>query len=142
MITILHADDHPMMRTTMRQIIKGCVPNARVDEANNGMTTLEMIAKNDYDLIVLDISMPSTNTAHLAYKILAARPDTRILLFTGHSEFIYAQKYLQLGVLGYVTKDADLGDIENAIKTVMKGKRYLCTELTSLFNITGGMERA
>jgi two-component system, NarL family, invasion response regulator UvrY len=132
MIMILHVDDHPVLRTTMKQIIKGCVPRAHIDGANNGETALEMVAQKNYDLILLDISMPGTNTVHLARKILEDRHDTRILLFTGNSEFIYAKKYLQLGVLGYITKDASLHDIEDAIKTVMKGERYACPALSSI----------
>jgi two-component system, NarL family, invasion response regulator UvrY len=132
MTTILHVDDHPVIKAAMKHLIKGCVPHAKVDEAHNMDSTLERISGKEYDMILLDISMQGTDTMHLVREILAARPGLKILMFTGHNEDIYAKEYFQIGIRGYITKDADIEDIEKAITTVLRGELYASPELTAI----------
>jgi len=121
------------MRSTIKTLIKGCVPNARVDEAYDGDSTLKKVAQNDYDLIVLGISLPGTDSYTLTSEILRAKPSTKILIFTRHAECVYAKKYIQMGALGYIMKDASIKEIEKAINVVLSGKRYISEALRHIF---------
>jgi two-component system, NarL family, invasion response regulator UvrY len=133
MTTILHTHNYPLMRSTIKTLIKGCVPHARVDEAHDGDSTLEKLAQNDYDLILMGISLPGTDSFTLISDILLAKPSIKILIFSRHAEAVYAKKYLQLGAMGYLMKDASIIEIGKAINMVLSGKRYISDALTDIF---------
>jgi two-component system, NarL family, invasion response regulator UvrY len=129
---ILHADDHPMIRAGLKTIIEGYVPNVIVDEACDGDSAFNKIKKENYDLVILDVSMPGTDSFGLISNILAIKPETRILMFSMHGEDMYAKRYFQLGVKGYVNKEAPVTDIENAISIILNDRKYMSTYMTQL----------
>jgi Response regulator containing a CheY-like receiver domain and an HTH DNA-binding domain len=130
MIKILLADDHVIIRAGLKIYIKNIIPHSQIDEAYNGDSTFEMIKQYDYALIVLDINMPATDSFGLVSNIIALKPDSKILMFSMNSEEIYAKKYLNLGALGYISKDASSDEIRQAINNVMDNKRYISPSLT------------
>jgi two-component system invasion response regulator UvrY len=130
MIKILLADDHVIIRAGLSIYIKNIIPHADVEEAGDGDSTFEMIKNDEYALIILDINMPATDSFGLLSNILAIKPKSKILMFSMNSEEIYAKKYLSLGALGYVGKDASSEEIREAIINVMNNKRYISPSLT------------
>lgn len=130
MIKILLADDHVIIRAGLKIYIKNIIPHSDIDEAYDGDSTFEQIKQNDYALIILDINMPATDSFGLVSNILAIKPDSKILMFSMNSEEIYAKKYLGLGALGYISKDASSDEIRLAINNVMNNKRYISPSLT------------
>lgn len=130
MIKILLADDHLIIRAGLKIYIKNIIPHADIDEAHDGDSTFEKVKWNDYALIVLDINMPATDSFGLVSNILAVKPEAKILMFSMNSEEIYAKKYLNLGALGYISKDASSDEIRQAIHNVMDNKRYISPSLT------------
>ena len=141
MTKILLADDHTVIREGLKTYIQNIMPRSKIDEAQDGDSAFEKIKRNDYALIILDINMPATDFFGLVINILAAKPTSKILIFSMNPEAIFAKKYLQLGVLGYLSKKASIDEIKQAIKDVINNKRYLSPLLTEMFTrIALGME--
>jgi two-component system, NarL family, invasion response regulator UvrY len=132
MKSILHADDHPMIRTAIRIMIESHLPETSFDEACDGDSAFEKIRNKDYDLVILDVSMPGTDSLGLIGNILAEKPETKILMLSMNAEEAYAKKYFKSGAMGYITKDAPLEQIEEAVSTVLNNKKYTSPYLTQI----------
>jgi two-component system, NarL family, invasion response regulator UvrY len=130
MINILLADDHAIIRAGLKTYIQNIIPHSSIEEAYDGDSTFEKIKNNDYALVILDINMPATDSFGLVSNILAVKPDSKILMFSMNSEEIFAKKYLNIGALGYLNKDASADEIKHAINNVMSNKRYISPTLT------------
>ena len=133
MTNILLVDDHAIIRTGLNIYIKTIIPFAVIDDASDGDTAFEKIKKNDYDLLILDVNMPGTDSFGLINNIMAIKPDSKILMISMNAEEIYAKKYLKLGAKGYISKDAPEAEIKTAIETVLNNKRYISSSLSQAF---------
>jgi two-component system, NarL family, invasion response regulator UvrY len=129
MINILIADDHETLRTGLKIFISDFIDHSVVDEAWDGDTTFKKIKEKDYQLIILDVNMPGRESFTLVGDILSLKPKTNILIFTMNPEDLYAKKYLQLGVKGYLNKTATEKEIKKAIDNVINSKRYISSAL-------------
>src|ERR1039457_4786247 len=118
-ITILHADDHQMIRAALKRMLEDYLPGVHVDQAIDGNSAFEKVKKNNYDMIVLDVTMPNTDSFGLVSNILAIKPKSKILMFSVNTGEVYVKKYIQSGVMGYIHKDAPLEQIEKAVSTVL-----------------------
>lgn len=136
MIRILLADDHAIIRAGLKTYIQSIIPDSLIEETYDGNSTFEKIKLNDYALIILDINMPATDSLGLVSNILAVKPDSKILMFSMNSEEIFAKKYLNIGALGYLNKDASANEIKQAIDNVMNNKRYISSSLTQALTDT------
>ena len=129
MQNILLADDHVIIRSGIKMMIENFLPQSKIDEAGDGNAVLEKIKANEYDLIILDVNMPNTDSFGLISNILAVRPDAKILMFSMNSEEMYAKRYLKMGALGYIRKDKEESEIKKAMMAVMNNTRYLSREM-------------
>jgi DNA-binding NarL/FixJ family response regulator len=111
-------------------IIDNFLPHCNIHEAEDGNSAFEKIKQNDYDLQMLDVNMPNTDSFGLISNILALKPGSKILMFSMNSEEIYAKRYLKMGAMGYLRKDASNDEIKKAITTVLNNKRYMSAELS------------
>lgn len=132
MPNFLIVDDHSIIICAIKTIIGDFLPYSSFDEACDGDTGFRKIKANNYDLVILDINMPNTDSFGLVNNILALKPGTKILIFSMNSEEVYAKRYFRMGVMGYIKKDALPVEIENAITTVLKNKKYVSTRLRQL----------
>ena len=132
---ILIADDHHIVRTGLIYLIKAEFLQAEIDECRDGNGAWEKIQANVYDLVILDISMPSTDSFTLLRNIFALRPSQKILILTMSSEDIYAKKYLQLGVKGFINKEASPAEIRKAIVCILNNKRYMSSRIKDTLTI-------
>ena len=132
MTNILLADDHSVIRTGMKLIIKNFLPHSNIDEANDGNSTFEKIKANDYDLLILDVNMPDTDSFGLVQNILTLKPTMKILMFSMNDEETYAKRYLKMGVMGYIKKDEPETEIKKAIATVLNNKKYISPALSQI----------
>src|SRR5687768_15189856 len=131
MIKILLTDDHSVIREGMKRVIESFLPDCSIDEAYNGTSALEKVHSTEYDLIILDVNMPETDSLEVVRKIIAYAPSMKILMFSMNEEEIFGKRYLFAGAMGYVKKDAPSDEIRNAILTVLGNKKYMSTKLTS-----------
>lgn len=132
MTKILLADDHAIIRQGLKILIEKIVPHSEIDEAWDGESAFRKIKKNDYDVIILDVTMPDTDSFGLVVNIISFKPESKILMFSMNPEEIYAKKYLQLGAKGYLPKDSSEDEIKKAISLVIDNKKYISASLKEI----------
>jgi len=143
MIKVLIADDHKIFRKGLRQTIDD-QPDMRVTgEAVDGHQALEQIRTDQFDVAVLDISMPGPTIFELIEHARLDRPHFPILVLTMHPEEQYAVRLLKAGASGYLTKDADEGTLAAAIRKAFKGGKYISSALAEqlALSLENGFER-
>jgi len=131
---VLIADDHTIVRSGIKLIIKDLLPSTVFDEASNGDEVISYVKKNDYEMIVLDINMPGTDSITLVTNLFAYREQCKILIYTMNPEELYAKRYLKLGVLGYLNKESRAEEIRRAITCVLNGDLYVSKQLKKDLN--------
>jgi DNA-binding NarL/FixJ family response regulator len=134
MSRVLLADDHTIVRAGMKLIIQELLPSAVFHEAFNGDQVIAFAKKHDYELIVLDINMPDTDSISLVTNLFAYREHSKILIYSMNSEDLYAKRFLQLGVLGYLNKESGSDEIRKAVASVLKGEIYVSKKLRKTLN--------
>lgn len=129
MPNLLLVDDHSIIRTGLRLIIENFLSHTNIDEAYDGDSAFEKVKQNDYDLVILDINMPNTDSFCLLSNLIACKPDIKILMFSMNDEDIYAKRYLQMGAMGYLKKDEPECEIRKAITTILSNKKFMSERL-------------
>ena len=136
MIRVLIADDHTLVREGLRQLLDG-TPDIRVaGEAVNGDEALALVKENDYDLAVLDMSMPGIAGLELIKRIRLEKPRLRLLVLSMHGEAQYAARALKAGASGYLTKDSASAQLVGAIRKVAGGGVHI-SEAAAAQLVTG-----
>lgn len=130
---ILLVDDHFIIRSGLTQLIQNFLAHAEIDEAPDGDLAFEKIKQYDYDLVLMDINMPDTDSFGLLSSILSFKPATKIIMFSMNAEEVYAKRYLQMGAMGYLRKDAPGSEIKKAIDMVLDNRRYISVELSQIY---------
>ncbi len=129
MIKVLIADDHPVVRQGIKQILAEDEEIGECGEARNSLEVLDQIRKNSWDVIILDITMPGRGGLDTLKEIKSERPKLPVLILSIHPEDQYAVRALKAGAAGYLTKESAPDDLLNAIKKVFKGGKYISTTL-------------
>jgi DNA-binding NarL/FixJ family response regulator len=127
---ILLIDDHYIVTTGLKMVIESFLAHSKIDTANDGDSAFQKIKNNNYDLIIIDINMPNTDSLGFIDNILSLRPETKIIMFSMNAEDIYAKRYFKMGAMGYLRKDAPIDEIKKAIGNVLNNKRYMSPELS------------
>ncbi len=125
MINILVADDHPVIRQGITRILEETPDISVSAEADSGSAVLEKVMQSNFDLILLDISMPNRDGMDIIKELKIIRPNIPVLVLTVHSEIGYAMRMLEAGASGYLTKDKAPSELINAIRTVARGGTYV-----------------
>lgn len=129
MIRILVADDHAVVRQGVKQILADVSDMAVKDEAQNGSETLEKVLQHDYDVVLLDISMPGRSGLEVLEDIKNQRPKLAVLILSMHPEEQYALRALRAGASGYLTKASAPQELIGAIRKVAGGGKYVTSSL-------------
>jgi DNA-binding NarL/FixJ family response regulator len=120
-IRVLLADDHTLVREGLKQLL-AATPDIRVaGEAADGDQALALAKANDYDLAVLDMSMPGHSGIELIKRLRVEKPHLRLLVLSMHAEDQYAARAFKAGASGYLTKDSASAQLVNAIRKVAGG---------------------
>ena len=128
MIRVLLADDHAMVRAGLREILADTGDITVAAEATNGQEVLARVRAEDYDVAVLDMSMPGRSGIELIKQVKDAKPKLRILVLTMHSEEQYAVRALKAGASGFLTKEAAADQLVAAIRRIAGGGAYVSPE--------------
>lgn len=144
MIKILIADDHPIVRKGLKDIIKETSDIEVADEACNGQEVLEKVRKGDFDLVVLDISMPGRSGLEILKELKGEKPKLSVLILSVHTEDQYAIRVLKAGASGYLTKESAPDELITAIRKASLGKKYISSSLAEkiAFDLETGTEKA
>jgi DNA-binding NarL/FixJ family response regulator len=125
----LLADDHHIVRKGLGLIIKDEFSTAEIDECANGNCVWTKIQCTEYDLVILDITMPAMDSLLLLKKIFTLKPDQKVMIFTMSSVAIYAKQYLALGVKGFINKEAEPSEIRLGIANILNNRKYLGSDM-------------
>jgi len=129
MIKILIVDDHTIVRKGLKQILEATPDMKVVDEASNGQEVIEKIDNNDYDLILLDISLPGRGGLDVLKQIKASQPELPVLILSMYPEEQYAIRSLRARASGYLTKESAPDELIDAIRRIAEGKKYITSSL-------------
>lgn len=129
MINILLADDHPLVREGLKQILNDIEDIGSIDEASTGEEVINQVNKNEYDIILLDISMPGRSGIEILKQVKEMKPEQNILMLSMYPEEQYAVRCFKSGASGYVTKDTAPAELISAIHQVSAGQKYVSASL-------------
>ncbi|KIC49010.1 response regulator transcription factor [Tateyamaria sp. ANG-S1] len=126
-IRVLIVDDHPMVAQGIQSVLEDQDGISVVGTLSNGRMLMDQLDDFDPDVILMDLNMPEMGGLTATELVLEKRPGTRILILSMHDSPEYISSALSHGAMGYVLKDVPTEEIAEAVETVMKGERYLCT---------------
>lgn len=129
MIRILIADDHAIVRKGLKQIVAETADMVVADEACTGHEVLDKVRDNEYDVVVLDISMPGGDGVDILKQIKKEKPKIPILVLSMHPEEQYAVRVLHAGAAGYMTKESAPDELITALRRVAAGRKYISSSL-------------
>ncbi len=125
MIKILIADDHPIVRQGLKQILAEEPDMKVLGEASNGREVLGRIRKELYDVVLLDISMPGRDALEILKELKYLRPKLPVLILSTHSEDQFGPRVLKAGAAGYMTKESAPEVLVSGIRKVYRGGKYI-----------------
>jgi len=128
-IRLLIGDDHAVVRKGMKQILAETRDIVVADEAGNGREVLEKVQKDDFDMVLLDISMPGRDGLEVLKELKSLRPKLPVLMLSMYPEEQYAVRSLRSGASGYLTKDSAPDELISAIRKVSSGGKYVSASL-------------
>jgi DNA-binding NarL/FixJ family response regulator len=132
MIRVLLADDHAIIRDGVKQILADTDDLVVAGEAANGTALLKLVAEQQWDVLVLDISMPGKNGLELVKLIRQDKPRLPILIFSMHQEEQYALRALHAGASGYLTKESDGEVLISSIRKVAGGGVHVSDKVAEM----------
>jgi len=122
---ILLADDHTVVRRGLKQILAHAFKRAVFGEASNTQETLDLVRKEHWDILVLDITMPGRSGLEVLRELKRLLPRLPVLVLSIHPEDQFATRVLKLGAAGYMTKESAAEELVGAVKKVLAGGRYV-----------------
>ncbi len=125
MIKILIADDHPIFREGVKQIISSTSEFMVKDEASDGREVMNLVWKYDYDIVILDISMPGRSGLEILEQLNIEKPNIKVLIVSMYSEEQYAVQAIKAGASGYLTKGGAARELINALQKIVSGGMYI-----------------
>jgi DNA-binding NarL/FixJ family response regulator len=126
---VLIADDHPIFRAGLKEVLAKDPEIESVGEADDGHKALALARKERWDVVVLDITMPGKNGLEVLQELQRDHPARPILILSAHPEDQLALRLLRAGAAGYLTKDKAPEVLLTAIKKVLRGEKYISESL-------------
>ncbi|GAB2834360.1 MULTISPECIES: response regulator [Ferruginibacter] len=125
----LIVDDHVIVRSGIKFLLAEIYQLAEIHEASDGDSATEKLKEHQFDLIMLDIQMPKTDSFGLMEYIHIKYPQARVLVFSVSAENTYARRFMKAGAYGFVSKEAPLEEIIKAINLVLNDRKYISESL-------------
>jgi two-component system invasion response regulator UvrY len=126
---ILIADDHAVFRRGLTETLGEAFSRVTFGEAKTAQETLEYVRRQDWDVVILDISMPGKSGLDILDDLHRLRPKLPVLLLSMHPEGQYARRALKSGAAGYLTKESVPEELKEAVRRVRAGGRYVSAAL-------------
>ena len=125
MIKIMIVDDHPIVRSGLKNIISDESDMQIVCEASSGKQVEKLVRENDLDIIILDISLPDISGFEILTRLRNLFPDIPVLILSIMSEDLYASKTLKAGASGFINKESAPEELIIAIRKIISGNQYI-----------------
>jgi len=126
---VLIADDHAVFRRGLRETLAEAFSRVTFGEARTALETLEHVRHQDWDVVILDISMPGKSGLDILDDLKRLRPRLPILFLSMHPEEQFARRALKSGAAGYLTKDSVTEELKEAVRKILGGGRYVSATL-------------
>jgi two-component system, NarL family, invasion response regulator UvrY len=130
MIRVLIADDHALFREGLEQILTDQPDIVVASEASTGPEVLELVARQEYDILLLDIAMPGMSGLDVLRQLRSLKPKLRVLILSMYPEEQYAVRAIKAGAVGYLTKQSASDELIKAIRKVSAGGTYISSSIT------------
>lgn len=130
MSRILVVDDHAIVRSGIRRLLAE-IADLELHEAAHGEAALELVRGSPFDLIILDLNLPGLGGLELLRRLVKVSPRAAILVFSLHTEAIYANRAMEAGARGFVSKNAAPEEFIAAVKTVLAGGTVIEADIAS-----------
>lgn len=124
MIRVLLADDHSLVRAGIRSLLGAMADVEVVGEAASGEEALQLAARQQPDVVLMDIAMKGITGLQAAARMRETHPAVRVVILSMHSGEEYVLQALRAGAAGYLLKDAATGELELALRSVMRGESW------------------
>lgn len=124
-MNFLIVEDHFVSAIGVELILERHFNAATIQIAEDGKACLLALRKSEFDLVILDLLLPETDTGNLIHFILTEKRKTKILIQSSLSAEVYAQRYLQMGVTGFISKQSNEELLVLAVKTVLSGNTFV-----------------
>jgi DNA-binding NarL/FixJ family response regulator len=130
-VRILIVDDHKMVREGIRSMLEFQESKFKffINEARDGEEGVEIAAKNQYDIIIMDYQLPEIDGADAARLILEKNPDAKILALSNYNEYMYIDRMVKTGVKGFILKNVTPEELIKAIETILNGGNYFSNDV-------------
>jgi DNA-binding NarL/FixJ family response regulator len=128
----LIVDDHEIVRKGVKQILSELYFPCTILEAHNEESALQQFKEHNFQLVLLDVQLPDTNTLSLVEFIRIQQPEAKVLIFSMGAENIYAKRFLKAGAMGFVSKKSGLEELKKGIDLALNNKRYVSDTLAEL----------
>lgn len=125
MLRVIIVDDHPVVLKGLKEIISEGFNDVTIDVSSKGYELLNKIGKNDYDIVLLDISLPDINGLEVLREIRKKKQKLLVLVLSMYAEEQYAVRALKAGANGYLTKRSASDELVLAVKKILSGKKYV-----------------
>jgi DNA-binding NarL/FixJ family response regulator len=126
---ILIADDHAVVRRGLRQILAEAFKRSVFGEATNSQEALDLVWKEPWDVVILDLTMPGRSGLDVLKEMKRARPKLPVLILSMHPEDQFAVRLLKAGASGYMTKESAADELVGAVNKAVAGGRYVSVAL-------------
>src|SRR5579863_3604074 len=120
MVKVMIADDHALIRRIVREVVEKESDLEIIAEARDGNEAEEQATQTQPDVVLMDLDMPGCDGFEATERVLARSPHSRVVIFTASSKEQYAFHALQLGAIGYITKDIEPDGLVNAIRSAAR----------------------
>jgi DNA-binding NarL/FixJ family response regulator len=143
MIRIAIVDDHAIVRAGLRQFLAEQVDFRVTGEAATGREAVDLVRQGELDVMLMDLSLPDQSGVETLAAIKARAPDLPVLILSGFPEAHYATTLLRQGASGYLNKECEPEEIALAIRTVVRGRRYITPTVAELLaeGLAGGGDK-
>ncbi|MBP7558186.1 MAG: response regulator transcription factor [Chitinophagaceae bacterium] len=131
-ITILLVDDHKLIRDSWSFILNSDPRFSVIGETSSGQEAIEIARDKRPNIVLMDVNMSPVNGFDATKQIHRLSPESRIIAVSMHTMPAYAKRMLQLGAMGYVTKNSSKEEMISAIVEVRAGKKYICEEVKNI----------
>ncbi len=132
--TLLIADDHPIFRKGLMDLLQHSFPKVKIIECHNGTEAIDGILKQKPDIAVLDINMPEANGLDVCKRVIKEQSTTKIIILTMYQEKEMIKNAMLSGAMGYILKDNAVDEIMDCVNTVANGENYIGTAMLPYHN--------
>ncbi|NAS14002.1 response regulator [Poritiphilus flavus] len=141
MIKVLIADNHPIVRMGIKQVLNSASDFEVIEDVSTTSELFEKLEKVTPDVVMLEMDIPEINGIATLRKIKQEFPDIKVLIYSGQSEDVYALSTIRAGAFGYLSKTADLDYIISAVRKVSEGNMFITNELAQRLAFDEGTQK-